>query len=121
MAKILIVDDSAIMRRNLSNILRNGGHEIIGEACNGMQALGEYENSHPDLITMDITMPLRDGIEALAKILGKHPDAKVIMISAINQKAKVFEALKLGAKNYIIKPFAAEKVINTVNQVLGLK
>jgi two-component system chemotaxis response regulator CheY len=91
MARILIVDDSAIMRRNLANILSNGGHEIIGEASNGMQALGEYENYHPDLITMDITMPLTDGIEALVKILAKHSDAKVIMISAVNQKTKVFE------------------------------
>lgn len=121
MAKILIVDDTAIIRRSLADIIRNGGHEVIGEALNGLQAMVEYDNTHPDLVTMDITMPLADGIEALAKILGKDPHAKVIMISAVNQKDSVFEAIKLGAKNYIIKPFESDKVINTINQVLGLR
>ncbi|AHF11016.1 MULTISPECIES: response regulator [Dehalobacter] len=121
MAKVLIVDDSAIMRRNLAAIMGRGGHEVIGEALNGMQALAEYGNLHPDIVTMDITMPLSDGIEALGKLLGRYPDARVVMISAINQKDRVFEAIKLGAKNYIIKPFEEDKVINIINQVLGLK
>lgn len=121
MARILIVDDSALMRRNLSNIVKNSGHEIAGEALNGMQALVEYGNVRPDLVTMDITMPLSDGLEALAKIIDKYPDAKVIMISAINQKERVFEAIKSGAKNYILKPYEEKKVISTINQVLKMK
>lgn len=118
MAKILIVDDSAIMRRNLATIVRNGGHDVIAEALNGLQAMVEYENHRPDLVTMDINMPLTNGLEALSAILRKHPKAKVIIISDVNQKDKVFEALRLGAKNYIIKPFEEEKVINTVNKIL---
>lgn len=121
MAKILIVDDSAIIRRSLAAIIRNGGHEVIGEALNGLQAMIEYENHRPDLVTMDINMPLRDGLEALSVILRKYPKAKVIIISDVNQKDKVFEAIKLGAKNYIIKPFEEEKVINIVNKVLRNK
>lgn len=121
MARILIVDDSALMRRSLAGIIRSGGHEIVGEASNGMQALVEYGSIRPDLVTMDITMPLSDGIEALAKIIEKYPDAKVIMISALNQKENVFEAIKLGAKNYILKPFEEKKIINTINQVLNVK
>ncbi|UWG97813.1 response regulator [Dehalobacter sp. DCM] len=121
MAKILIVDDSAILRRKLAAIIRNCGHEVIGEASNGLQAMVEYENSRPDLVTMDINMPLTDGIEALSMILRRHPEAKIIMISDVNQKSMVFEAIKLGAKNYIIKPFEEEKIITIVNNVLRNK
>lgn len=118
MARIIIVDDSAVMRRTLSLILKEGGHEIVAEAPNGIQAFNHYENHHPDLITMDITMPLSDGLESTEKIIAKYPQAKIIMISALNQKNKVFEALKLGAKHYILKPFTPEIVLATVHSVL---
>lgn len=120
MASVLIVDDSAMMRRNLSQMIQNKGHIIIAEATNGMQAFAEYQNHKPDLVTMDITMPAFDGIEALDKIITKFPDAKIIMISALNQREKIFEALKKGAKHYILKPFTPEKVNEVFNQVLNI-
>lgn len=121
LARVLIVDDSAIMRRSLSTILISKGHEIVGEAKNGMQAFNEYEASRPDLITMDITMPIMDGITAVEKIIARFPEAKIIMISALGQKNLVFTAIKQGAKHYIIKPFTTEKVSQVVDIVLGTK
>lgn len=118
MARILVVDDSPVMRRSISVILKNGGHEIVAEASNGMQALSEYETSSPDLVTMDITMPMMDGIESVKKIINKFPEAKIVMISALGHKDRVFEAIKSGAKHYIIKPFAKEKVLEVINLVL---
>lgn len=118
MARILVVDDSPVMRRNIIIILKNDGHEIVAEASNGMQALNEYELHMPDLVTMDITMPLLDGIEAVKRIIKKFPEAKIVMISALGHKDRVFEAIKSGAKHYIIKPFAKEKVTEVINIVL---
>ncbi len=120
MASVLIVDDSAMMRRSLSQIIQNKGHIIVAEAANGLQAFAEYQNHKPDLVTMDITMPAFDGIEAVEKILTKFPDAKIIMISALNQREMIFQALKKGAKHYIIKPFSPEKVAQVINQVLNI-
>ena len=111
MAKILIVDDSKIVRRNLKTILSKAGHEIIAEAENGMQAYHEYEKYKPDLVTMDITMPLLDGVRAVKKIMTSHPEARIIMVSAIDQKNMVIAAIQNGAKHYILKPFDPDKVI----------
>lgn len=119
MAKILIVDDSSIMRRNLSTILTEAGHTIAGEAANGESAYKEYERLQPDLVTMDITMPILDGIGAVKKILKYYPNANIIMISALDQKQMVLAAVQNGAKHYIIKPFSAEKVAAVVNEVLS--
>lgn len=119
MARILVVDDSPVMRRSISIILKNDGHEIVAEASNGMQALNEYEAHLPDLVTMDITMPLMDGIEAVKRIIKKFPEAKIVMISALGHKDRVFEAVKNGAKHYIIKPFTKEKVNEVINVVLN--
>ncbi|XVE29074.1 response regulator [Wukongibacter baidiensis] len=118
MARILIVDDSFIMRKNLKNILTKEGHTIAGEASNGKQAVIAYKETKPDLVTMDITMPTMDGIEACKQIAGENPEAKIIMISALDQKRKVFEALNNGAKHYILKPITKEKVIKIVDEVL---
>lgn len=120
MARILIVDDSAIIRRNLSSIFINMGHEIVGEATDGRQAYNEYSASRPDIVTMDVTMPHVDGIEAVQKIVERFPKAKIIMISTINQKHHVYSALKNGAKHYILKPFTSEKVSEAVDLVLGM-
>lgn len=120
MARILLVDDSAFIRRNLSTIFINMGHEIVGEASDGRQAYTEYSACRPDLVTMDVTMPYVDGIEAVRNILGGFPQAKIIMISTLNQKPHVYEAIKNGAKHYIIKPFTPEKVSEVVNLVLGM-
>jgi len=119
MSKILIVDDSAIARRNLKTILLKAGHTIIAEADNGMQAYREYTMHKPDLVTMDITMPVMDGVSAVRKIVSEFPDANIIVISAIDQKPMVMKALEAGAKHYILKPFMPEKVIAAVNLLLG--
>lgn len=118
MATVLIVDDSLIMRRNLSTILKEAGHTVVGEAVNGQQAYLLYRRLRPDLVTMDITMPNVDGIDALKKILESHPEAKVIMISALDQKAKIYTAIRNGAKHYIIKPLTAEKIVSVIDKVL---
>ncbi len=118
MARILIVDDSIIMRRNLNTILTQAGHSIIAEATNGKEAFIEYQKQMPDLVTMDITMPIMNGIEAVKNILNKFPEAKIIMISALDQRNMVFEALENGAKHYIIKPINPDNVLAVVNTVL---
>ena len=119
MAEILIVDDSMIMRRNLKTILTQAGHSIIAEASNGKEAFIEYEKHMPDLVTMDITMPIMNGIEAVKKIRCKFPEAKIVMISALDQRNMVFEALKNGAKHYIIKPITPDNVLAVLDTVLG--
>lgn len=120
MATVLIVDDSSMARRNLKNILVAEGHNIVAEATNGVQAFVEYEKHKPDLVTMDISMPILNGIDSTKKILLSYPDAKIIMVSAVNQKLMVLAALQNGAKHYIVKPFFPEKVIEAVNEVLDL-
>lgn len=118
MANILIVDDSGMMRRNLSLILKRAGHTIIAEAANGNQAYIEYDMNKPDLVTMDITMPVMDGLQAVKKIIGAYPDANIVMVTAIGERHHIIEAVKYGAKHYILKPFVPEKVIAVVNEVL---
>lgn len=118
MAKILIVDDSTVMRKNLYSIFTENGHEVVGEAMDGKQAVFLYSELKPDLVTMDITMPKMSGVEAVDFIVKKDEDAKIIMISALNQKQMVFEALKNGAKHYIIKPIDPVKLMAIVNEVL---
>lgn len=120
MANILIVDDSPIMRRNLKKILINGGYNIIAEASDGLQAIEQYEKHLPDLVTMDITMPIMNGLDALKKIIEKFPDAKIIMISAIEEKDKVYTALKCGAIQYILKPISPDRILALLKDVLSL-
>jgi len=118
MAKILIVDDSLVMRKNLSTILTQGGHEVIAESKNGKQAYMDFVKYKPDLVTMDITMPVMDGIEAVKRIISIDQRARIVMISALAQKKMVFDALENGACNYILKPITAEKVLTTVEKAL---
>lgn len=121
MARILVVDDSAIMRKNLKTILEKAGHTVVGEAINGGQAHLMYRSHYPDLVTMDITMPNVNGIEAVKIIRKEFPEAKIIMISALDQRSMVLEALREGAKHYIIKPIDPETVSKVVNKVLGIE
>ncbi len=121
MARILIVDDSVIMRRNLKSMLVQSGHAIVGEASDGVEAYREYGRLLPDLVTMDITMPVMNGIDAVQKIIATYPDAKIIMISALDQRNMVFEAIQNGAKHYILKPVTVEKILETINEVLKIK
>jgi YesN/AraC family two-component response regulator len=119
MARILVVDDSAVMRRNLEKILTEGGHEVVGQAISGMQAVVLYSELNPDVVTMDITMPIMNGVDAVKYIINKDVNAKIIMISALNQKNMVFEALNNGAKNYILKPLDPEGLLKSINEVLS--
>lgn len=119
MVKVLIVDDSKVSRRVLRNILEEAGHTIIYEAVNGVEAVKRYELEKPDLVTMDITMPIMDGFEALQKIILAYPDAKVIMVTAAGQKSNILEALKRGASDFIEKPFEKEDILEIINKVLG--
>jgi len=121
MARVLIVDDSMVMRRNLKVILTQAGHEVVGESKNGKQAYMDYISLKPDVVTMDITMPVMNGIEAVKKIMSSHPEAKIVMISALAQKKMVYDALENGAQNYILKPITSEKVVTTLEKVLGNK
>ncbi len=119
MARILIVDDSMIMRRNLKTILTEAGHTIVGEATNGKEAFAAYATHMPDLVTMDINMPVMNGIESVKRIIEIFPEARIVMISALEQRHMVFEALKSGAKHYIVKPIVEDKVVEVITQVLS--
>jgi two-component system, chemotaxis family, chemotaxis protein CheY len=114
--RILIVDDALFMRAMLQEIVINGGHEIIGEAANGVEALKQYRLLQPDLVFMDIIMPLRSGIEALQDITREDPQARVIVCSALGQEALLTEAFKAGARGYITKPFQEEEVLAAIDR-----
>nr|WP_275983898.1 response regulator [Paenibacillus hamazuiensis] len=114
----MIVDDSTVMRKNIKTILERGGHEVITEAADGREVLPLYINHRPDLVTLDISMETMDGTQALQSLLKSFPQAKVVMISAMGQKQQVLEAIKLGAKSYIVKPFEGDKLLEVVDKVL---
>ena len=117
--KILLVDDAAFMRMMLKDILTKNGYEIVGEAENGAKAVEKYGELKPDLVTMDITMPEMDGISALKNIRSIDSNAKVVMCSAMGQQAMVIEAIQAGAKDFIVKPFQADRVLEAVKKVIG--
>ena len=119
MAKILIVDDAAFMRMMIKDILTKNGYEVVGEAANGIQAVELYKANQPDLVTMDITMPEMDGIEAVKQIKAINPAAKVIMCSAMGQQSMVMDAIKAGASDFIVKPFQADRVLEAVKKIVG--
>ncbi len=119
MAKILVVDDAAFMRMMIKDILTKNGYEVAGEAENGAVAVSKYSELKPDLVLMDITMPEKDGIQALKDIKANDAGAKVIMCSAMGQQAMVIEAIQSGAKDFIVKPFQADRVIEAVKKVVG--
>lgn len=118
MARILIVDDSKTSRKMLKAALLDAGHEIVGEADNGEEGFIKYRELKPDLVTMDITMPTMDGIEALQLIKKENEGAKVIMVTALGQKEKTIQAIKYGATGFITKPFEEEELIKEVEKVL---
>jgi two-component system chemotaxis response regulator CheY len=119
MARILIVDDAKFMRLTLTTILQKGNHEVVGEAENGKQAIEMCNQLQPDLITMDITMPEMNGLEALKEIKQSTPTVKIIMCSAMGQQKMVVEAIEAGAKDFIVKPFEENRVLEAVNRVVG--
>ena len=120
MAKnILICDDAAFMRMMIKDILTKNGYNVAGEAENGAKAVEKYNELKPDLVLMDITMPEMDGIQALKKIRENDSSAKVIMCSAMGQQAMVIESIQSGARDFIVKPFQADRVIEAVKKVVG--
>lgn len=119
MATILIVDDSRTSRKILRGILETAGFTIVGEATNGQEGYDKFVELKPDVVTMDITMPVLDGIHALKKIKEEYPEAKVAMITAAGQKGKMKEAIEYGADEFLPKPFEAEKLVATLKKVLG--
>ena len=119
MAKILIVDDAAFMRMMIKDNLKKAGYSDFEEAADGEEAITRYIESKPELVLLDITMPVKDGLQALKSIKHNNPQAKVIMCSAMGQEGMVVEAIKLGALDFIVKPFKPERLIQTVNNVLG--
>ena len=119
MNRILIVDDSMFMRLSLKQILQRNGFEVVAEGENGAKGVELYKRFKPDLVTLDITMPEMDGLEALINIKKINPDAKAIMISALGQESFVKQAIMNGAKSFIVKPYKEEFVINVIRKIIG--
>lgn len=114
--RIMIVDDAVFMRMKLKDILEKNGYEVVAEAQNGADAVEKYKAEKPDIVTMDITMPEMDGIQALKNIKKMDPSAKVIMCSAMGQQAMVMEAIQSGALDFIVKPFETDRVIDSIQK-----
>ncbi len=114
-ARILIVDDATFMRHMLTQMLE-GVHEVCGEATNGIEAIEKYKKLRPDIVTMDITMPEMQGIDAVREIIAFDPEARILMCSALGQRQMVLEAMKTGAKDFIIKPFQKERILDAISR-----
>jgi len=114
-AKILVVDDAAFMRMRLSSLLKQAGHQVV-EATNGFEAVEVYEAEKPDLVFMDITMPEMDGLEALKRLRTLDPEARVVMCTALGQQSMVIESIKAGARDFIVKPFQPDRVLQAVQK-----
>ncbi len=117
--KILIVDDSAFMRAMLRGILEPSGFEVVGEAGNGREGVDLFEELKPDVVTMDMVMPEMGGMEALQTIRGRNPNAKIVIVSAVDQRENLLEAIRSGATEYIVKPFDEACVLKAINRALG--
>ncbi len=116
--RVLITDDAAFMREMLREIIAEGGYEVVAEAADGEEALERFNEHHPDVITLDIVMPGKSGLEVLRELMALDPSACVVMCSALGQEALVREALEAGAKEYIIKPFKPDQVLGALNEAL---
>jgi two-component system chemotaxis response regulator CheY len=117
--KVLVVDDAAFMRMMIKDILSKNGYDVVGEAENGLKAVEKYQELKPDLTTMDITMPEMDGITAVKEIKKIDGSAKIIMCSAMGQQAMVIEAIQSGARDFIVKPFQPDRVLEAVRKAVG--
>ncbi len=117
--RVLVVDDAAFMRMMVKDVLTKNGYDVVGEAENGQKAIEKYKELTPDLVVMDITMPEVDGIQAVKEIKAIDGDAKIIMCSAMGQQAMVIESIQAGAKDFIVKPFQPDRVIEAVKKVIG--
>jgi two-component system chemotaxis response regulator CheY len=117
--KVLVVDDVAFVRKTLSDLLTQAGYQVVGEATDGTDAVAKYMQLRPDLVTMDVVMPQMSGIEATKKIIKLDKDARVIIISAMGQENLVMEAINVGAKDYVLKPFSAQEVLKTLERAMS--
>ena len=117
MARILITDDAAFMRHMIKNVLVKEGYEIAGEACNGAECVQLYQELKPDIAILDITMPQKDGIEAVKEIMEIDPNARIIMCSALGHQTKIIEALEAGARDFIVKPFEPQRIIEAIKRL----
>ncbi len=117
--RVLICDDAIFMRTMIADILTGAGYEVVGEAESGLQAVERYKALLPDIVTMDIVMPDMGGIDAVKAITSAHPDAKILMCSAMGQQALVVEAIQAGAKDFVVKPFQPARVLEAVQRVLA--
>ncbi len=117
--KIIVVDDAPIIRLMLKDILQYSGYEVACECGSGKEAVEKFKEIKPDLVTMDIIMPQKDGIEALEEILKLDPNAKVVMVTAIDQRESLMRAIKAGAADYIVKPFENDRVLSAVKNAIG--
>ena len=118
MARVLVADDASFMRQMIREIVESEGFEVCGEASDGIEAIDEYKRLHPDVVTMDIVMPRKSGIDAVRGIMELDPTACVVMCSALGQETLVTEALQAGAKDFIVKPFKPDSVIEILKKVL---
>jgi len=119
MKRVLIVDDASVVRMLIKKVLTQADFEVVGEAVNGIDALAKYKELKPDLVTMDITMPEADGIQATKDIIAFDAKAKVVMLSGIDQKEMLWQAIKAGAVSYIVKPFENDRILSTLNEVIN--
>ncbi len=117
-ARVLVVDDAAFMRAMLREALTNSGFQVVAEASNGEEAVARYEESKPDVVTMDITMPQMDGVQAVREILRRDPSARVVMVSAMGQQALVVEAIQAGARDFVVKPFDQARLVEAIRRAL---
>ncbi len=118
---VLIVDDLTFIKMVLKDLVEKAGFRVVGEASDGEEALRLFEEKHPDIVLMDITMPKMDGLTALQRILSMDPEAKVIMCSALGQQRLILQAIQLGAKDFIVKPFRPERVIGSIKKILDIQ
>ena len=118
MARVLVADDASFMRQMIREIVEAEGHEVVGEASDGDEVVEEFKRLQPEIVTMDIVMPRRSGIDAVKSIIALHPDARVVMCSALGQESLVQEAMEAGACDFIVKPFKPDSVIATIQKVL---
>lgn len=119
MARVLVVDDAAFMRKMVTDVLTDGGHEVVGEAGDGVEAITRFQELRPDVVTLDITMPEKDGLTALKEIIAIDPAAKVVMCSALGQESKVIEAVRSGAKDFVVKPFEPARFVSAIDKAVA--
>ena len=116
--RVLVVDDSALIRSNIRGILQREGFHVAGEAANGHEAVAQFKELRPDIVTMDVVMPEMDGIQATSAIVSDYPEAVIIMCSAMGQQALVVEAITAGARDFVIKPFQAARLVQAIERAL---